>query len=145
MYEKVAMANARTMELRGFSEKKMTEIILTTLGLLFDTHHPDINHKSEIDRILCDKEKNSAKVFVSVASLTIASKRINVCWLHAGVYDQFLCQFFRGVLYYALAFVKQYTKKQKYFVSKNFKLRTYKTKSGNHAVQEGFVGRFRHR
>ena len=80
---------------------------------------------------MCDKEKNSAKVFVSVASLTIASKRVNVCWLHAGVYDQFLCQFFRGVLYYALAFVKQYTKKQKYFVSKNFKLRTYKTKSGN--------------
>ena len=53
MYEKVAMANARTMELRGFSEKKMMEIILTTLGLMFDTHHPDITHKNEIDIVSC--------------------------------------------------------------------------------------------
>jgi hypothetical protein len=35
------------------------------------------------------------------------------------------------VLYYALAFVKQYTKRQKYLVTKNLKLRTYKTKAGN--------------
>ncbi len=54
-----------------------------------------------------------------------------MCWLVGGEYDHLLCQFFRGVLYYALAFVKQYTRKQKYFVIKNLKLRTYKTKSGN--------------
>jgi len=107
----------------------MTLIMSTTLGLVFDTHHPDIFHKREIDGILGESEKNSANVLVSVATFTIADKRENVCWLVGCVYDQYLCQFFRGVLYYALAFVKQYTKKQKYFVSKNFTLRSYKTES----------------
>jgi hypothetical protein len=36
MYDNVAMANARTMELRGFSHKKMTLILTITLGLVFD-------------------------------------------------------------------------------------------------------------
>jgi hypothetical protein len=108
----------------------MTLILTITLGLVFDSHHPDIFQKRVIDDILCESEKNSANVLVSEATFTIADRRENVCWLVGGVYDQYLCQFFRGVLYYALAFVKQYTKKQKYYVSKNFTLRSYKTESG---------------
>ena len=131
MYNMVTMANARTMELRGFSAGKMTEILKATFQLVFDIHYPDVTHKSQMDSVLGEPERSNLRIGVSHATFTIKSKRANACWLVGGEYDQCLCQYFRGVLYFALAFVKQYTKKQKYYVITNLKLRTYKTKVGN--------------
>ena len=131
MYDMVTMANARTMELRGFSAGKMMEILKVTFQLAFDIHYPDITDNSQIDDVLGEPERSNLRLDVSHATFTIKSKRANVCWLVGSEFDQSLCQYFRGVLYYALAFVKQYTKKQKYFVTTNLRLRTYKTKTGN--------------
>ena len=96
MYEKVSMSNARTMQLRGFSAKKMMQILKTTFELMFDIHHPDVTNRSHTENVLREPEGNNIRVGVSHATFTIGNKRANVCWSVGGEYDHLLCQYFRG-------------------------------------------------
>ena len=115
--------NASDLLRKGFSAEKICEVIKHVLETTFGACYPEVMDINSVDQALSNDDRNDI-ANIAQTCFTIAGDDTNVCWVVDGYYDCYLGHLFRTVLFHELSFLKQYTNKQKYFVSENLLMST---------------------
>ena len=112
--------DAAVMLQGAYSASKVCDILKHVLEVMFCTLVVD---ESKLDHYLDDPAR-CRNGNMLLTCFTVAGDDTNARWLLESPYDCFLCHIFRAVLFHLLSFMKQFMRKQKYYVEENLKLLT---------------------
>ena len=118
--------DAAVMLQGAFSDVKVCDLLKYVLEEMFCTRVVD---ESKLDLCLDDPARYS-NANMLLTCFTIAGDDTNACWVIESPYDCFLCHIFRTVLFHLLSFMKQFMRKQKYYVNDNLELQNIQSPGG---------------